>query len=128
MCFSEGSQNRAFFRDLPAQSQRQAHVAAFLADIFGNRSAQPLFHIEHNWADYPYTRGAYAPYFPPGALSGFSETWRLLSSFNGSRAMRHLWLAGADYSQKSGGYIDGAIQSGTEAALRMLARAVDIGR
>ena len=78
--------------------------------------------MEHNWADQPFTRGAYASYFPPGVLSGFWPTWReIIEEHNASAAMRRLWIAGADYAGNGMGYIDGAIKSARAAAERIIA-------
>jgi len=35
--------------------------------------------------------------------------------------MKHLWLAGADYSPVSAGYIDGAVHSGATVARKVVA-------
>jgi monoamine oxidase len=118
MCFIEGSQNRDFFKDLPTMALREAHVVDFVGKGLKNRTAAAnvLRTIEHNWADFPYTRGAYTSFFSPGVLSNFWDTWQSFRGHNASRAMERLWLAGSDYSGNGMGYIDGAITSGRSAA------------
>ena len=78
MCFIEGNKNRAFFRDLPTAAARQAHVVSFLGQAFNDTAAAAgvVSVEEHNWADKPFTRGAYSSYFPPGVLSSFWPEWR----------------------------------------------------
>jgi len=124
MCFIEGPQNRAFFRELPTAAQRREHVQSFIGYSFGDEVAatNATGVIEHNWADFPYTRGAYSSYFAPGVLSDFWETHQALRAHNGSVGMRGLWVAGSDYSGRGMGYIDGAIMSGQQAAERIIAQ------
>jgi len=126
MCFIEGTQNREFFQSLPSAAERQAYVARFIGDQFQNHSAAAdvLRVIEHNWADFPFTRGAYAPFFSPGVLSGFWDTWQSFVGHNGSQARERLWIAGADYSGNGLGYIDGAIKSGRSAANLIIQQAL----
>ena len=50
-------------------------------------------------------------------------SWQALRAHNASAAMKHLWLAGSDYSGNGLGYIDGAIKSGRSAAIKIIKHA-----
>lgn len=123
-CFVEGDNNRAFFEDLPSAAARRAHVLGFVGRSFNDTAAAAtaLSVIEHNWADQPYSRGAYMSYFPPGVITSLWPAWqRAAFEHNGSAAMRRLWIGGADYDTEAIGYIEGALRSGREVAEQILA-------
>jgi len=121
MCFIEGAQNRQFFQRHPSAAGRKQHVLTFIGKSFQNKSAaaSPIGVVEHNWADDPYTRGAYSSYFPPAVLSGFWDTHQALRQHR-LRRPSQWWVAGSDYCGSGMGYIDGAISSGKSAAEMIL--------
>ena len=71
MCFVEGSQNRQFYQDFPTAALRQEHIVQFVGKNLQNQSAarNVVRVVEHNWADFPFTRGAYSTLFMPGGLA-----------------------------------------------------------
>jgi monoamine oxidase len=60
------------------------------------------------WAFEPFTRGAYGSYNPPGVLTSLGP--------RATDRVGPIHFAGADYSPKWPGYMDGAIRSGEATA------------
>jgi monoamine oxidase len=73
-------------------------------------------YVERDWSAEPFTRGAYAALFPPGAWTQYGPALR-------NPAGRIHW-AGSETASRWYGYIDGAIRSG-EAAAIVAAAALD---
>jgi len=113
-CFTEGGQNRAFLR--LTESQRRQAMEQIVREALGETSEPVLGTLEKNWADDEFSRGAYNVFFPPGVLSNFWPEIRSIWMHN--QLVPGIWLCGADYSLTSQGYINGAIQTGQEAARR----------
>ena len=129
ICFVEGADNRRleYGLGLDAAGRRDLvarHVAYALDD---ERARAPIAVYEKQWADDAWARGAYDATLPPGVLSGgFATALDALCADGGGvdggggGGAPHLFLAGADYSSVSSGYIDGAVHSGAAAARRIL--------
>merc|ERR1712151_605317 len=68
-CFVEGRQN-LYFTTLSTEAQ-QSLLRSFLRRSFEGHTKipEPALFVSHNWADEPFTRGAYTGYFPAGVLS-----------------------------------------------------------
>ncbi|KAK3269121.1 hypothetical protein CYMTET_22415 [Cymbomonas tetramitiformis] len=117
LCFIEGSENRRFMREY-TKEQRKALVLDFLAYSFKDPQAKTGARsvIEHNWADQPWTRGAYSTYFPPGVLTEFWDEWKDIR-----HPAERLWVAGTDYAYAGLGYIEGAITTALDATEQMIA-------
>jgi len=122
-CFSEGDRNRAFLRDLTPE-QRSDHVAEYIAQSFGglpptDGSADLLDVVALNWADEPYSRGAYSTFHMPGVLT---SSWSTLEPIYLESRFGHdgLWLCGADWIPETFGYMEGALRSGALAADRVV--------
>mmetsp|Transcript_43858 Transcript_43858/g.102444 ORF Transcript_43858/g.102444 Transcript_43858/m.102444 type:complete len:512 (+) Transcript_43858:2-1537(+) len=117
-CFTEGAQNREFIR-LPQEKQETA-MQNILAEALGQPEGEKLINVvKKNWADDEFARGAYNVFFPPGVLSSF---WPSVQRLYEKRQLGPpgLWIAGADYSLTSEGYMNGAIQTGEETALKII--------
>mmetsp|Transcript_8547 Transcript_8547/g.16221 ORF Transcript_8547/g.16221 Transcript_8547/m.16221 type:complete len:506 (+) Transcript_8547:30-1547(+) len=114
MCFIEGAQNRAFMQ--LSVLQRRSAILAVVRDAFGEGHEEEIEEVvEHNWADDEYSRGAYSAFHMTGVLTNF---WDALSRmyFSHQLGTPGIWIAGADYSSRGLGYIDGAVRSGVRAA------------
>ena len=86
-CLVEGPANRAFVQLSPAA--RLQHVSAFVNASFGGAPEAPEAVVELNWADEPWTRGAYSTFHMPGVLSGF---WDVFASIYHTSTLAHaLW-------------------------------------
>lgn len=120
-CFVEGRQNENF-SNLSEEEQRdlmRRFLQLTFADLLDHDNAKqdelwkPDYYVTHNWADDPYTCGAYTAYFPPGVLS-VPEWWE---AYRSMEKLPNVFLAGADYHAGYGnGYIEGAVRSGQRAA------------
>lgn len=122
-CFMVGDQNRAFLQDL-APEQRSAHVIDYIARSFGGRppadgSADILDIVALDWADEPYSRGAYSTFHMPGVLT---SAWPALAPIYAESRFGPdgLWLCGADWFPEMVGYMEGALRSGRLAAERIV--------
>lgn len=116
-CFTEGAQNRAFLR-LTA-SEQKAVMQNILAEALGPTEEKMVEVLSKNWADDEYARGGYNIFFPPGVLSSF---WPAAQRIYEQRQLGPpgLWIAGGDYSLPSLGYMNGAIQTGEETAMKII--------
>ena len=101
-----------------------------VASVTSVTAEAPISVIEHNWADQPYTRGAYGSFWPPGVLSDFWEAWEAIEVEHTPSPTLHpgLWVAGSDFSARGNGYIDGAIKSGEGVAAQVVSRAAELKR
>ena len=118
-CFVEGKQN-FHLTQLPLSEQRRL-LLGFLRLSFNDSRAETYEPqvVSHNWADSPFTRGAYTGYLPPGVMS-VPELW---AAFKAQEKLPNVFFAGSDYHDGFGnGYIEGAIRSGQQAAALIHAR------
>lgn len=122
-CFMVGDQNRAFLRDL-TKEQQLAQMTNYFAASFGepptDGSADVLNVSAVNWADEAYSRGAFGTFHPPGVLTSM---WKTLAPILQESRLgpEGLWIAGADWSLDSFGYMEGALRTGRLAAERIAA-------
>ena len=75
---------------------------------FGEEAAEPSEYIERDWSAEQYTRGCHGAHFAPGI---WTSNGPVLAASEGC-----LYWAGAEYSTKFNGYMEGAVRSGEEVA------------
>mmetsp|Transcript_28535 Transcript_28535/g.40125 ORF Transcript_28535/g.40125 Transcript_28535/m.40125 type:complete len:516 (-) Transcript_28535:86-1633(-) len=116
-CFTEGAQNRAFLR--LTDSQQKAVMQNILAEALGPSEEKMVEVLSKNWADDEFARGGYNIFFPPGVLSSF---WPAAQRIYEQRQLGPpgLWISGGDYSLPCLGYMNGAIQTGEETAMKII--------
>lgn len=104
----------AVARELAALSEheRKSAVLDQLARLFGPHAAQPRTYLEQDWSAEPFTRGAYAALFPPGAWTQYGPALRT--------PVGRIHWAGTETATRWYGYIDGAVRSGQAAADEVL--------
>jgi monoamine oxidase len=108
----EGARNLA---PLPKE-QRKAGVLKELGAYFGDLGSQapnPWYHLEKNWGDDPFARGAYSGYWTQGLWTTYGPVWR--------ESIDSLHWAGTETSPKWNGKMEGAVQSGLSVAAEVLA-------
>ncbi|MEJ3748533.1 flavin monoamine oxidase family protein [Actinomycetes bacterium KLBMP 9797] len=110
LAFVEGAQARAL-TTRPAP-ERRAAVLGQLAGLFGPQAASPATYIDHDWSAEPFTRGAYAAVFPPGAWTQYGHALR--------PATGRIHWAGTETATHWYGYLEGAIRSGETAAAAII--------
>ncbi|MEV7098999.1 flavin monoamine oxidase family protein [Amycolatopsis sp. NPDC051045] len=105
-----GFVNGATARDLTTRSEagRRALLLDALSRLFGPPAGRPVAFAERNWTEEPFTRGAYAAVFPPGAWTGPGSALRA--------GVGRIHWAGTETSPRWYGYIEGAVQSGERTA------------
>lgn len=89
-------------------SLRQRAFTEAAVRMFGDRAAQPLQYAERDWAAEPFTGGCHGAHFAPGLWTTVGPAL--------AEAEGVLHFAGAEYSARSNGYMEGAVRSGHEAA------------
>jgi monoamine oxidase len=94
--------------------ERRERVIEGFADLFGPRAARPEGYVERAWAEEEWTRGCYGCYFTPGGWTGYGRALRA--------PIGPIHWAGAETATVWNGYMDGAVQSGEQAAAAVLAR------
>jgi monoamine oxidase len=104
-----------YARDLGRLSadERRERVVEGFARVFGPRAARPEGYVERAWADEEWTRGCYGCYFTPGGWTGYGRALR--------EPIGPMHWAGAETATVWNGYMDGAVQSGEQAAAAVLA-------
>jgi monoamine oxidase len=104
-----------YARDLGRLSadERRERVVEGFARVFGPRAARPEGYVERAWADEEWTRGCYGCYFTPGGWTGYGRALR--------EPIGPIHWAGAETATVWNGYMDGAVQSGEQAAAAVLA-------
>lgn len=75
---------------------------------FGQEAAEPLTYIERDWATEKFTGGCHGAHFSPGV---WTTNGPVLAEPDGV-----LHWAGAEYSTRFNGYMEGAVRSGREVA------------
>lgn len=94
------------------EHERKSAVLNQLARLFGPRAARPRAYLEQDWSAEPFTRGAYAALFPPGAWTQYGPALRA--------PVGRIHWAGSETATRWYGYIDGAVRSGQAAADEVL--------
>jgi monoamine oxidase len=94
--------------------ERRERVIEGFAYLFGPRAARPEGYVERAWAEEERTRGCYGCYFTPGGWTGYGRALRA--------PIGPIHWAGAETATVWNGYMDGAVQSGEQAAAAVLAR------
>jgi monoamine oxidase len=93
-----------------ASATRRRRVLDELTQLFGAAAARPERYLEHNWAEQPWTRGCYTAVLAPGVWSGFGAAPLRAPH-------RAIHWAGTETSPRFMGTMDGAVNSGMQAAL-----------
>lgn len=106
MGFFEGADADSLSRRSVTLRQR-AFVDA-VVKMFGQVAAHPLEYVERDWAAEPYTGGCHGAHFAPGAWTANGP------ALGEPEGVLH-W-AGAEYSGRFNGYLEGAVRSGSEVA------------
>ena len=89
------------------ETRRRAFVESAVR-AFGEEAAEPSEYVERNWSAEQYTRGCHGAHFAPGI---WTSSGPVLAASEGC-----LYWAGAEYSTKFNGYMEGAVRSGEEVA------------
>ena len=85
------------------ETRRRAFVESAVR-AFGAEAAEPSEYVERNWSAEQYTRGCHGAHFAPGI---WTSSGPVLAASEGC-----LYWAGAEYSTKFNGYMEGAVRSG----------------
>lgn len=111
LAFVEGEHARRLAKLSP--DDRRTTVIATLERFFGRRVREAREYVELDWSTEEFTRGCYGG--RPGT--------RILTSFGAHlrEAHRRIHWAGAETSDVSSGYMDGAVRSGLRAAAEVSA-------
>ena len=89
------------------ETRRRAFVESAVR-AFGEEAAEPSEYVERDWSAEQYTRGCHGAHFAPGI---WTSSGPVLAASEGC-----LYWAGAEYSTKFNGYMEGAVRSGEEVA------------
>lgn len=87
---------------------RQRAFVDSVAKTFGDVAAHPLEYVERDWSAEAYTAGCHGAHFAPGVWTANGP------ALAESEGVLH-W-AGAEYSGRFNGYMEGAVRSGLDAA------------
>ena len=96
-----------FARETHPDSRREL-VLEELGRLFGTRAGQPRAFYAQDWAAEPWTRGCYGGALPTGVWSSFGGALRA--------PVGPIRWAGAEYSERWMGYMDGAVRTGESQA------------
>jgi len=89
------------------ETRRRAFVESAVR-AFGAEATEPLDYLERDWSAEQYTRGCHGAHFAPGI---WTSNGPILAAPDGC-----LYWAGAEYSTRFNGYMEGAVRSGEEVA------------
>lgn len=92
-------------------SLRQRAFTDSVVQAFGPVASEPVEYMERDWAAEPFTGGCHGAHFAPGI---WTATGPQLAATDGV-----LHFAGAEYSAKFNGYMEGAVRSGRDAAAQV---------
>lgn len=104
--FIEGEEARRW-SGRPREERRAAVLESF-ARYFGDAALDARAYVERDWSSDPWTRGCYAGFLPPGALTSYGPAIR--------EPIGRIHWAGTETAEEWNGYIEGAIRSGERAA------------
>lgn len=111
MGFFEGADASSLSRR--SVTLRERTFVDSVVKTFGEVAAKPVRYIERDWSAEKYTGGCHGAHFAPGV---WTTNGPLLAESEGV-----LHFAGAEYSSRFNGYMEGAIRSGLETAARVAA-------
>ncbi len=112
MGFFEGAE-----ADSLAQQSVEARKKAFIDSAvrsFGEQAANPVEYVERDWTAETFTGGCHGAHFAPGI---WTSSGPVLAAPDGC-----LFWAGAEYSAKFNGYMEGAVRSAEEVAAAVARR------
>jgi monoamine oxidase len=93
--------------------QRRAEALSDFVRYFGPQAGNPLQYLEYKWGDDPFARGAYGGYWTQGLWTTYGPELRA--------PIDSLHWAGTKTSPDWNGKMEGAVQSGQNAAAEVLA-------
>ena len=91
----------------PFEDRQRAFIESAIR-AFGSEAAKPVEYVERDWTAEQYTRGCHGAHFAPGI---WTSSGPVLAAPDGC-----LYWAGAEYSTKFNGYMEGAVRSAEEVA------------
>lgn len=109
MGFFEGAEADSLSRR--SITMRQRAFTDSVVKTFGQIAAHPVEYVERDWASEPYTAGCHGAHFSPGV-------WTTNGPALGEPEGILHW-AGAEYSGRFNGYLEGAVRSGHDAAAQV---------
>ena len=112
MGFFTGSEAASLAERTPQMRER-----AFLESVrasFGDDVPQPCGYVERDWAAEHFTQGCHGAHFAPGIWSAVGPGL--------AKPEDVLYWAGAEYSTRFNGYMEGALRSGQAAAAAVASR------
>jgi monoamine oxidase len=112
VAFISGDAARAWTGRPAADRARMARDE--LARFFGPRALDVVGYVEKDWPADAWSRGCFAGYFPPRALTRLGDALRA--------PVGRIHWAGTETAREWNGYMDGAIESGERAAAEIAAR------
>lgn len=111
MGFFEGADADSLSRR--SSTLRQRTFVDSVVKTFGEVAASPVEYIERDWSAERYTAGCHGAHFAPGV---WTTNGPVLAEPEGV-----VYFAGAEYSARFNGYMEGAIRSGLEMAAKVAA-------
>jgi len=102
---------RANFWAQKTVADRKAGVLSSLVEFFGAQAAQPLYYVESNWSENPYSGGGPFATLPPGVLQATFGLLRL--------PIYRIHWAGCETSTEYFGSMEGAISAGVQASFEV---------
>ncbi len=111
LAFLEGDEARRLGRE-PLDLRRQAVVDS-LVRYFGPRAGKPELYLERDWQREKWSGGCYGTLFGPNVWTRYGHALRT--------PVGPIHWAGTETATVWAGYMDGAIRSGSDAALAVLA-------
>ncbi|MDO5093890.1 MAG: FAD-dependent oxidoreductase [Propionibacteriaceae bacterium] len=112
MGFFEGTEAESLALQ-PVEAREQAFTESAVRS-FGDEAAHPVEYVERDWTAEQYTGGCHGAHFAPGI---WTSSGPVLATPEGS-----LFWAGAEYSAKFNGYMEGAVRSGEDVAAAVARR------
>lgn len=90
---------------------RRAEVLRAFARFWGEEALRPIDYVERDWTEEAWSRGCYAGYLPPGALTYYGAALR--------EPCGRIHFGGTETAREWNGYMDGAIESGERVAAEL---------
>ena len=112
MGFFSGAEAASLAKRTP-QLRERAFFESVCAS-FGDDVPQPCGYVERDWAAEHFTQGCHGAHFGPGIWSTVGPGLQMPEGV--------LYWAGAEYSTRFNGYMEGALRSGQAAAAAVASR------
>jgi monoamine oxidase len=92
--------------------ERKAFCIKSLVARFGEKAANPIDYLEHDWGNDKWTRGCHMAHYAPGVMTNYGHAIRDI--------VGRIHFASTETSPAWNGNIDGAIRSGERAAKELM--------